>query len=52
MEVIQVEEKYYIVATSSRLDDRTRVLKHGETFAVCDRFGGLCNASRVAKAIA
>jgi len=41
MEVIQVEEKYYIVATSSRLDDRTRVLKHGETFGVFDRFGDI-----------
>ncbi|HET9234015.1 MAG TPA: amylo-alpha-1,6-glucosidase [Candidatus Eisenbacteria bacterium] len=41
MEVIQVEEKYYIVATSSRLDDRTRVLKQGETFGVFDRFGDI-----------
>ena len=32
-------EQFYILATSSRADDRTRVLKHGETFAVFDRFG-------------
>src|SRR5262245_11173241 len=40
-EVIELNEQYYIVATSSRLDDRTRVLKHGNTFAVFDRFGDL-----------
>src|SRR5262245_29569834 len=38
-DVIQFEQQFYILATSSRLDDRTRVLKHGETFAVLDRFG-------------
>ncbi len=38
-DVIQVEEKFYILATSARVDDRTRVLKQGETFAVLDRYG-------------
>ena len=38
-EVVTLHENYYILATSSRTDDRTRVLKHGETFAVFDRFG-------------
>ena len=38
-EVVSLHEQYYIQATSSRADDRTRVLKHGETFAVFDRFG-------------
>ena len=38
-EVIQIEEHYYIRATSSRADERTRVLKHGDTFGVFDRFG-------------
>src|SRR5437868_14582131 len=38
-EVIKLQESFYILATSSRTDDRTRVLKHGETFAVFDRFG-------------
>src|SRR5215831_2263608 len=31
-------DQYYI-ASSGRIDDRTRVLKHGDTFAVFDRFG-------------
>ncbi len=38
-DVIRFEEKYYILATSARVDDRTRVLKQGETFAVFDRLG-------------
>jgi glycogen debranching enzyme len=33
------DDQYYIHVTSARLDDRTRVLKHGDTFAVFDRFG-------------
>jgi glycogen debranching enzyme len=40
-EVVSLHEQYYIQATSSRADDRTRVLKHDETFAVFDRFGDL-----------
>ncbi len=38
-DVIQVEERYYILASSSLADDRTRVIKNGETFAVFDRYG-------------
>jgi glycogen debranching enzyme len=38
-EVVSLHEQFYIQATSSRADDRTRVLKHGDTFAVFDRFG-------------
>ena len=38
-EVIQVQDEFYILSTSSRVDDRTHVLKHGDTFAVFDRFG-------------
>jgi hypothetical protein len=38
-EVVSLHEQHYIQATSSRADDRTRVLKHDETFAVFDRFG-------------
>ena len=38
-DVIRVDDRYYILATSSAADDRTRVLKHGETFAVFDRYG-------------
>ncbi len=34
-------DQFYIVATSSRTDDRTRVMKQGDTFAVFDRFGDI-----------
>ena len=40
-DVIRVDDEYYVLATSSRVDDRTRVLKHGETFAVFDRHGDI-----------
>ncbi len=40
-EVIPVREHFYILSTSARIDDRTRVLKHGDTFAVFDRFGDI-----------
>jgi glycogen debranching enzyme len=40
-EVVQLHDRFYIQATSSRTDDRTRVLKYGETFGVFDRFGDL-----------
>ncbi len=38
-ELLEHHDKFYIQATSSRTDDRTRVLKQGDTFAVFDRFG-------------
>jgi glycogen debranching enzyme len=38
-DVIQIAEHFYIRATSSRADERTRVLKHGDTFGVFDRYG-------------
>ena len=38
-EVIRLHDQYYILATSSRADERTRVLKHGDTFAIFDRYG-------------
>ena len=40
-DIIRFEEQFYILASSSRVDDRTRVLKHNETFAVFDRFGDI-----------
>jgi hypothetical protein len=40
-DVICVEDQYYILATSPLADDRTRVLKQGETFAVFDRYGDI-----------
>ena len=36
-----IKEQYYILATSTRTDDRTRVLKHGESFGVFDRGGAI-----------
>jgi glycogen debranching enzyme len=40
-QIICIEDRFYIPATSTMADDRTRVLKHGETFAVFDRFGDI-----------
>ncbi len=40
-EIIPVREHFYILSTSARIDDRTRVLKHGDTFALFDRFGDI-----------
>lgn len=40
-EIIQVQDQYYIVASSARLNDRVRVLKHGDTFAVFDAKGDI-----------
>jgi len=40
-EVIRIHEQFYILSTSGRIDDRTRVLKHGDMFAVFDRFGDI-----------
>jgi len=38
-EVIKIHDQFYILATTSPGDERTRVLKQGDTFAVFDRFG-------------
>ena len=40
-EIISVNDQFYIPASSSMADDRTRVLKHGETFGVFDRYGDI-----------
>src|SRR5262245_34256259 len=40
-EIIRVQDQFYILATSSRVDDRNRILKHGDTFAVFDRAGNI-----------
>ena len=34
-------DQFYIFSTSARIDDRTRVMKHGDTFGVFDRFGDI-----------
>ncbi len=40
-EVVQIRDEFYILSTSARIDDRTRVLKQDDTFAVFDRFGDI-----------
>jgi glycogen debranching enzyme len=43
-EILRVSDRFYILSTSARIDDRTRVLKHDDTFAVFDRFGDVENS--------
>jgi glycogen debranching enzyme len=50
-DVIRVEDQYYILSTSSLADDRTRVLKHGESFAVFDRRGDIEPIGRAAQGV-
>ena len=45
-EVIRVQDQYYILSTSARVDDRTLVLKHGDAFSLVDRFGDIDAVSR------
>src|SRR5262245_20215460 len=40
-DVIQYNDSYYILATSALADDRTKVLKQGESFAVLNRYGDI-----------
>jgi glycogen debranching enzyme len=40
-DVIEVGQQFYIRASSSLADDRTRVLLHGDTFAIFDRSGDI-----------
>ena len=40
-EIISFNDHFYILASSSMADNRTRVLKHGETFGVFDRYGDI-----------
>ena len=44
-EMIRVEDQYYILATDAH-DDRTRVLKDGDTFALFDRHGNIRQIGR------
>ena len=39
--IIQVQDEYYILAASALADDRSRVLKHGDSFAVLNRYGDI-----------
>ncbi len=45
-EVIRVRDSYYILATSPLADNQTRVLKHGETFAIFDLYGDIRRLGR------
>lgn len=45
-EVIRVQDQYYILSTSARVDDRTLVLKDGDAFSLVDRFGDIDSVSR------
>jgi glycogen debranching enzyme len=38
-EFVRMEDGFYILSTSTRVDDRRRVLKQGDTFAMFDRSG-------------
>jgi glycogen debranching enzyme len=40
-DVILFRDRYYILATSALADERTRVLKHDDTFAIFDRYGDI-----------
>lgn len=39
--MIEVNKQYYILAESPRIDDSSRVLRHGDTFAVFDHVGNI-----------
>jgi len=39
--VVEIEGRYYILATSTPADENDRVLKHGESFAIFDRWGDI-----------
>jgi glycogen debranching enzyme len=40
-DILRVEDEYYVRASSALADDRTRVLKHGDTFAIFNRYGDI-----------
>ena len=40
-DVVRLEDEYYVRASSALADDRTRVLKYGDTFAVFNRYGDI-----------
>ncbi len=45
-DLIQVGDQFYVLATSALADDRTLVLKEGDTFAVFDRYGDISPLGR------
>jgi glycogen debranching enzyme len=45
-EIIEVQDEFYILTKAARLSEQTRVLKHGDTFAVFDRVGDIHRVGR------
>ena len=45
-ELVADPSQYYIVTATDRRDERTRVLKHGDTFAVFDAFGDIAGVGQ------
>ena len=44
MQTLEAQALFPILATEPRADEQTRVLKHGESFAVFDRYGAIAPA--------
>ena len=40
-DIVEIDQQYYILATSSLADEQDRVLKHGDSFALFDRYGDI-----------
>jgi glycogen debranching enzyme len=45
-EIIEVQDEFYILSKAARLSEQTRVLKHGDTFAVFDQYGDIHRVGR------
>jgi N-terminal domain of (some) glycogen debranching enzymes/Glycosyl transferases group 1 len=45
-DIIRFQDKFYVLASSSLADNRTRVLKYGETFGVFNRYGDIETVGR------
>ena len=40
-DIVRVADEYYVRASSALADDRTRVLKSGDTFLIANRYGDI-----------
>jgi glycogen debranching enzyme len=40
-DIVAIQDRFYILATSSMAEEQSRVLKNGETFVVFDRYGDI-----------
>lgn len=50
-DVIRHQGRWYVLVGSSRVDDRDRALKHGETFGVFDRHGDVRHIGEAAQGL-